>query len=469
MATIKIDSFSGIMPRVHPTLLPDSCAVKAHNCRLKSGKLSPVREPSQVSGIRIRLENGLDKIANAQSLYLWRRGPDRKVVEFLAWPGIVRVARGNIADDDRDRIFVSGETGVGGPDKNHPCAYISSQDGTSFIRHSLVKEPLPAPVIMSAPPNADKANTRYTFFFQTWVDQFGYESGASPASHSGPAESDGSTEYNDGDEITFKGEEKPEGYGAVVKSRRIYKVVTGLETESIQFIKEREVGDSPAFQQCTVKLKDEDAGEVMPMFQSPPEDLSWITYVEGSYYAGFSPSRRRTVMFSDVNRPTSWPDAYMVDVRDDIVGLAVTGNTVWVMTKGYPWALTGTSPEAMTPSVLSSPQACVSPRSICTMEGAAFYASKDGICMLTPGSLNAPVITEKFFGKREWEALNPSSCIMDTYDGAIHAWFTLESGVRQGYIFALGEGLSAVTTHNEQARAVWYDIEGDNLYFVREV
>lgn len=114
MATIKIDSFSGIMPRVHPTLLPDSCAVKAHNCRLKSGKLSPVREPSQVSGIRIRLENGLDKIANAQSLYLRRRGPDRKVVEFLAWPGIVRVARGNIADDDRDRIFVSGETGVGG-------------------------------------------------------------------------------------------------------------------------------------------------------------------------------------------------------------------------------------------------------------------------------------------------------------------------------------------------------------------
>lgn len=464
MATIKIDSFSGIMPRVHPTLLPDSCAVKAHNCRLKSGKLSPVREPSKVDNASIRLENGLDKIANAQSIYLWRHGENR-TGEFLAWPGIVRVARGNIADDDRDRIFVSGETGVGGEGKNHPCVYVSRADGY-FLRHTLYKETLPKPEIKVAPPNADKANTRYTFFFQTWVDQFGYESGASPASHEGDENTDGSTEYNDGDEITFDAVDKPAGSDA--RYRRIYKVVTGLETESIQFIKEQEIAGE-GFGECTIKLKDEDAGEVMPMLQSPPEDLSWITYVEGSYYAGFSPSRRRTVMFSDVNKPTSWPDAYMVDVRDDIVGLAVTGNTVWVMTKGYPWALTGTSPEAMTPSVLSSPQACVSPRSICTMEGAAFYASKDGICMLTPGSLNAPVITEKFFGKREWEALNPSSCIMDTYDGAIHAWFTLESGVRQGYIFALGDGLSAVTTHNEQARAVWYDIEGDSLYFVRRV
>ena len=466
MPTIKTDSFSGIMPRVHPTLLPDGCAVKAHNCRLASGKLSPLRQPLKVSGKRIRLENGLDKIANASSLYLWRRGDN--IEEFLAWPGIVKVAQGNIADDALDRIFVTGETGIGGSGHNYPCAYISSSTGSSFTRHSLVKTALAAPVIKVAPANADTANTRYTFFFQTWVDAYGYESGVSEPSNSGVADTDGSTEYNDGDEITFDAVNKaPSGATA----RRIYKVVTGTQTESIQFIAEQPVMGK-GFLQFTVAIKDEDAGEVIPSMVSPPIDLSWMSYVPGNFYAGFSASRLRTVMFSDVNKPTSWPDAYMYDIRDNIVGLAVAGNTVYALTDGYPWALSGSAPESMTPTVLSSPQACVSSRSICIMDGAAFYASQDGICMLSQSSgypLLVPVITEKYFSKREWEALNPSSCIMDTYDGALHAWFTLDNGLRQGYVIDLGEGVSAITTHDEQAKAVLYDPNSDGLYYVREV
>lgn len=457
MPTVKIESFSGIMPRVHPTLLPDGCAVKAHNCRLTSGKLSPVRKPSQVTGLRIRLENGLDKIANAQSLYLWRRGEEE---EFLAWPGIVKVARGNIADDALNRIFVTGETGVGGTGKNHPCAYIAAATGSSFTRHTLVKTALAAPTVTvetGEPSDAD--NIRYTVFFQTWVDAYGYESGSSAAS--------AEVEYNDGNDITVSAVNAPSG---AVK-RRIYKVVTGTATESVQFIAEQSVVGA-GFQAMTVTVKDEDAGEVMPSIVSAPEDLVWMSHVPGNFYAGYSASKPRTVMFSDVNLPTSWPDAYRYDIRDDLMGLAVAGNTVFALTTGYPWSLSGTAPESMTPTVLSSPQACVSARSICVMDGAVFYASQDGICMLSPSSdypTQVPVITEKHFGKREWEALNPSSCIMWAYDGALHAWFTLESGLRQGYIIDIGEGVSAVTTHDEQAKAVFYDAETDGLYYVRKV
>ena len=457
MPTIKIDSFSGIMPRVHPTLLPDSCAVKAHNCRLKSGKLSPLRQPLKVSGKRIRLENGLDKISDAESLYLWKRGA---VSEFLAWPGVVRVAQSNIADDARRRIFVTGETGVGGTGKNHPCAYIASATGTSFARHSLVKTALTAPVVtVEAGEPSDTDNIRYTVFFQTWVDVYGYESGVSNPSDE--------VEYNDGNEVTVAAVNAPTG--AVI--RRIYKVVTGSESERIQFISEQNVSGS-FFPAKTIKIKDEDAGEVMPMHVSPPEDLTWMSYMPGNFYAGFSISNKRTVMFSDVNRPTSWIDAYKYDVRDDLVGLAVTGNTVFALTSGFPWSISGTAPESMSPSVMTSPQACVSARSICVMGGAAFYASQDGICMLSPYSdypMLVPVITEKYFGKREWDALNPSSCIMDSYDGALHAWFTLTGGTRIGYIFDIGEGVSAITTHDEQAQSVFYDVETDGMYYVRSI
>lgn len=453
MPTVKIESFSGIMPRVHPTLLPDGCAVKAHNCRLTDGKLSPIRKPLKVSNIMIRLENSLDQVSNAQSLYLWRRGVES---EFLAWPGVVHVARGNIADDALNRIFVTGDTGIGGTGKNYPCAYIAASTGTSFTRHPLVKTALPAPVVtVQTGEPSDLDNIRYTFFFQTWVDAYGYESGASEPS--------AEVEYNDGNDVTAAAVDAP--VGAVL--RRIYKVVTGSQSESVQFITEQAV-EGAGFQALTFTVKDEDAGEVLPSIVSVPEDLTFMSYVPGNFYAGFSKSRLRTVMFSDVNRPTSWPDAYMYDIRDDIVGLAVTGNTVFVMTKGYPWAITGTAPESMTPSVLSSPQACVSARSICLMDGAVFYASQDGICMLTPDSLNATVITEKFFDKRDWEALNPSSCIMGLYDGALHCWFTSTSDLRQGYIIDIAEGVNAITTHDEQAKAVIYDAETDGLYYVRK-
>ena len=92
--------------------------------------------------------------------------------------------------------------------------------------------------------------------------------------------------------------------------------------------------------------------------------------------------------------------------------------------------------------------------------------------MLSPSSdypLLVPVITEKYFSKREWEELNPETCIMDTYDGALHAWFTLDGGYRRGYIIDIGEGVSAITTHEEQAKAVFYDTSSDSLYYVREV
>lgn len=454
MAAIKIDTFSGIIPRAYPTLLPDGCAVKANNCRLKSGKLSPLRNASKVTGTQTYLEGGLQKIGDAKTLYVWHRyGGD----VFLAWENIVKVAQSNLADDVLHRIFVTGATGIGTTGQNLPCAYIENATGTSFVRHPLTKTALPKPDVTAGTPS-DPANIRYTYYFQTWVDAYGYESGVSVASEE--------IEYTNGDSIAIGGESAPAGATA----RRIYKVVSGTATESIQFVYEQAVSGATFPAITTLAIRDEDAGETLPKIVSPPEDLSWMTYVPGNFYVGYSPSNPRTIRFSDVDRPYSWPLDYAYDVHEDIVGLTVVGNTVFVMTEGYPEAFTGTGPESMTPSVLASPQACVSARSICVLDGGAFYASKDGICMLSSASaVSVPVISEKYFSKREWELLNPETCLMDTYDGALMAWFTLDSGVRQGYIFDIREGASALMTHDEEAQAIFYDVRSDNLYYVREI
>ena len=472
MATIKIDAFAGIVPRTHPTLLPDGCAVRAHNCRLKTGVLSPIRQPSMEKSKVIYLEGGLNKIGDAKSIHLWKRKGGESV--FLAWEGIVTVAPSNIADDDLSRIFVTGETGrmgAEGTSTTEPWFYVYSKSHNALTRVKMLYDTAPKPVVSlveEAPSDPD--NVRYTFFFQAWVDQYGYESPVSEHSFNTYSQDpfeveDGSFQYSDGDKVGVEAVPDPPGYAAL---RRIYKVVAGSEGEQIQYVVEqkRSGGSFPAM---FFALKDDAAGEILPIINAPPKDLSWMSYMPGAFYVGLSPSSPRTVFFSDVNRPTSWPVFYQYDIREDAVGLAVVGNTALVLTKGSPWIISGSSPEAMLVTSTASPQACVSSRSICTMLGAVFYASADGICMFTPDSINVAVLTEKYLDKREWDELNPESCFMVPYDNALHAWFDTKNRGRIGYTIDINDGVSAITTHDEVAKGVHYDVETDALYFVREV
>lgn len=454
MSVIRITEFLGMVPRTHPSQLPDGCAVKAHNCTLYNGKVVPLRQPA-VTAFPVRLENGLTAIGDARSLYLWRRGA---VTEMLAWPGVVKVATSNIADDDRYRVFVTGETGIGTGLKE-PAVYAVASGGTDFTRTSIVKTVLPAPVVTNPTGVGGATSFLYTFFFQTWVDAFGYMSGPSLPS--------GEVQYVDGQTVNVAATTAPAG----AVSRRLWKVVTGTETESIQFVWEQAAvsGNFPA---SSFAVADADAGEILPEFESPPTDLAWMTFVPGNFYAGFAASSPKTVMFTAQGYPTTWPLDYRYDVRDPLVGIAVCGNSVIALTTGAPWLLSGTAPGSMSASVLQSEQACVSPHSVCVMDGAAFYASADGICMVAPSG-NYPMlvqnVTEKLFGKREWAALNPSTCVMQPYDGALHAWFTLADGSNKGYVFKFADGAAAVTTHDEVAKAAYYDPETDGLYYVREV
>lgn len=272
----------------------------------------------------------------------------------------------------------------------------------------------------------------------------------------------GEVKYVDGAVVKVGATVAPE----LAVKRRIYKVVSGTESASIQFVAEQKaiLGMFPEY---NFRVLDEDAGEVMPFLVSAPSDLVNITTVPGGFFAGFKRSNLREVRFSELNVPTSWPDLYAYSVHDDVVGLGVTLNSVFVLTRGMPWVITGTAPESMSASVLASQQGCVSARSICVMDGAVFYASGDGICMLRDGVTTVGVVTEKVFSKRDWAELKPSSCVMIAYDGALHFWF-LDRPDAGGYVVNFNDGKAAVTTNDEVAKAVCVDPVTDKMYFVRE-
>lgn len=484
MATgIKIDEFGGIQPRLDPTALGDTQATVAKNCRLHTTKLNPINVAANVADMPIRVENGLRDVRGAKTIRIWTRGDG--VRDVIAWPGIVQVAPSNINDDDRFRLFVTGETGYRDENgDNQPIVLVSSKNAKTYDRHPLYKT-LPPSVEMRyyvdssnpAVPSVelDPATLRHTYFFQTYVDEYGYESGQSEVAR----DLDGNMiefDYNNNQKVTWMGIPRSTASHTIpdwVVARRLYMSVTGDETDSVRFVCEQKItaGVGGAFQQKqNININDQSVAEESPNITSTPADLVWMTQMPGDFYVGYLRSNPRCVCFSDVGMPTSFPDAYRYTIRDFAIGIAVAGNTAFILTKGYPWAISGTAPEGMTAAQIVSEQACVSARSICSFEGKVFYASQDGICVLSEDSLTSTVITRLYWDKVSWSALNPESCMMLAYDNALFCWFTLADGTRKAYIidFDIG-GNPIISEHDDYASCAFTDVENDKLYFVEAV
>lgn len=459
MATVKIATFGGIMPRIDPSLLPSGGATVANNLILKSGKIEPLRRPSEV-GFEAYLENGLRDISEAKTIYPWRRTVGGNVVTtVLAWPDEVSVAPSNLADDNRDRIFVSGKTGIprrsgGLQNDNQPSVYFSDRLTGKVTRRTLVKAAPEKPsVALAGGVSPDPNNTRYTTFYQSWVDKYGYESPHSPASDE--------IAYTDGQTVVLAASPKPDSQAW---KRRVYKTITGIETEDNRFVAEF-AGDD-AWGEKAIAVPDGDAGEEMPEVESPPVDLRDVLYVPGGFYVGRSDALPKTVMFSDPLMPYSWPTQYQYDIHDRIVGMATNKNTVFVMTDNRVWILRGNYPDTMVSSALS-PAACVSERSIVQYGNNVFFASNFGYCMVTNSATEGDVVanlTDKFFTKDQWLALNPGTCRACQVDGRILAFFTV-GGETRGYIFDVNESACMVTTHDETASAMCVAPETDSMLY----
>lgn len=473
MAGVKVDTFGGVAPRRHPTQLADGMAVEAHNCRLKTGKLVPLRAPRLVEGTRVLMEGGLSDVADARSMHVWRRRDGS--FDFLLFRGVTWAVPGNVADDDLTRLVVSGDRDGDGK-ADEPAVFMRAGAFGLVRAVPLAKDPLPAP---RAQRNAGQGeltdNRRYTRFFTTWVDEYGMESPFSAPSLAKGEDgewAEGDLEYMDGDAVTVSGFGKRADYPGA-KLVRVYKVVTGAETGRAQFVAEADATLDGTWESGVgFKVKDEDAGEVMPEIEAPPRDLSCVLDVPGAFYCGFSPSSPKTVFFSDVDLLYSWPVAYRYDVRDNVVALAVTANSVFALTDGWPYVLTGTAPEGMSVSKLAGPAACVSPTGVCVWRNAVYFASHAGLMTIyndaDAGTVCANA-TDQFFTKEQWQALNPSSCVMGQHDGALFLFFTLADGTHRGLTIDLAENAArSVTTHDEAARCLCVDDGGGKMYYVRE-
>lgn len=143
----------------------------------------------------------------------------------------------------------------------------------------------------------------------------------------------------------------------------------------------------------------------------------------------------RDVYFCEPYRPYAWPEEYQQTVDYPVVGLGAIDTTLCVLTTGSPYFIQGSHPSTMVVVKSDLQQACVSRRSIVSMEGMVLYASPDGLIGLTPGG--STIITDSIFRRKHWQDLNPKTIHAYGHDGkyiAFHDAATIDGVTYYGFI-----------------------------------
>ena len=163
------------------------------------------------------------------------------------------------------------------------------------------------------------------------------------------------------------------------------------------FVKEVAIGTSS----WTDSKAQSELGEILPSedWIAPPAGLKGLRLMANGAAVGFV---GKTLYFSEPNLPHAWPNQYPADYR--IVGVGTFGQSAAFLTDAFPYVLSGVDPAAMSFEKLSLPQACVSIDSIVETGAAVYYASPDGLVMISSGGID--IVTKNILTPEQWRAYN---------------------------------------------------------------
>jgi hypothetical protein len=260
--------------------------------------------------------------------------------------------------------------------------------------------------------------------------------------------------------------------GGTITAKRIYRTAQGDRLDSIaNYMASMYAGvagfDAPtdnfyflaevaaATTSYTDNKKDQDLAEALGVYGNPVDGMKGLVLFPGGFFAAF---KGKDVYFSEPFLANVWPVKYVLTTEYDVVGLAVNGNDLVILTKGNPFLVTGYHPAEMRMTKLPFPQSCSSKESIVVGRGSVFYASPDGIASIN--GMSATLITEQFYSRVEWQALAPTGMKF-----AIHDDMLVVFHATGGLIYNFGQGMATMTQHSETlVNKALSDIETDKLY-----
>ena len=139
-------------------------------------------------------------------------------------------------------------------------------------------------------------------------------------------------------------------------------------------------------------------------YDPPPDDMQGLVSMPGGFLLGFTGN---TICPSAAYLPYAYPVGNQLTTADNIVAIGVTSAGAVVTTQGFPYLLTGYTPDSLTLTKLEEDQACVSKRSLVDMGEFVIYASPDGLVAAGAGGIE--LITAGVMTQAQWQTYQPQT------------------------------------------------------------
>lgn len=441
MPFIKVEDFSGIVPRTGPTQIEANQAQKALNVKLQSRELRSWAEP---------VLDFTPTTPNVQTIY--RIDSPSGLKYWLEWAADVDMVPGPVADVNEFRYYYTGD---GAPKKTNYALATTSGTGTQPYPDAWLYMGVPAPV--AAPTlsaSSSTAPTETRAYVYTYVSTFGTvkeESAPSPAQTVSVSTVAGTT-------VTVSGFSAAPTTGYNITHRRIYRTITGATNVVYSFVAEIPLATTSYVDSLTV---DQLGSELPSLYWTPPPaNLQGLVAMPNGILAGFIGNQ---IYFSEPYYPHAWPDIYSLTVDYQIVGLGVYETTLVVLTTRFPYLISGVSPASMTQQKLPIPQPCVSKKSIASDQYGVLYASPNGLVSL--GSGTQDVVTVPLYTRDEWQLLNPETIVGTIYNNMYMGFYLPDGGTRTGFVLSRGD-IPPLVNLDFPARSVFVDRSISDVFAV---
>ena len=450
MTAIKIQNFGGISPRDSNRLQKPNEAVIAANAKLLSGELRGLRESQLLYDFS--LLSPPYPIQRAFRLPASVSAP-LPITTASTWVGFydanVDFVRTPVTGDSFERYYWTGDSyRLSGQPQYNTRARINAAS-TSYLLG--IPQPVAAPTV--SPATGTDSTRAYVY---TFVSAYGEEGPPSaPTIATGTAGTWSLSGMDAGPPSPYN------GGNSNIAFLRIYRTVAGLTTTVYYHVADVSIGTttySDSATDATVALN-----YVLPSatWYPPPATLQGLTAHPGGFLVGFS---GRDLYFSEPFHPHAWPVQYIQTVQTEIVGVAIYGDVVVVMTTSHPYFGEGMSPLGITLQKSDSIDPCVSRRSIATTLNGVYYSSPQGIVLATGGETS--LATAELFSREEWQLyFSPTTVLAVPYGLQYIAFQTSATG----FIFSPSEGLAPLTTLDRfsQISMIQQDSYSGDVYIIQ--
>jgi len=196
-------------------------------------------------------------------------------------------------------------------------------------------------------------------------------------------------------------------------------------------------------------------------YDPPPENLKGLIAAQNNILVGFDGNQ---LFFSEPNVPHAWPAKYALTFESDIVGVASVGGYILVMTKEYPYQVSGNNPATMAYARIDTLYPCISKRSIVNMGYGVAYVTYGGLAVYNPSG-GMDLIT-KFV--HDWDTW-PEAVDLTNVTGRFYNGKYFGSDGTASFIFERDDRIGGYFVQiNYKFTAAWYDPQSNDFYYIAD-